>query len=40
MGVSEKLQNFHFGVEYPFKGIVNLIKIMSPFKHSHVDPNM
>ncbi len=23
MGVSEKRQNFHFGVEYPFKGVVD-----------------
>ncbi len=25
MGVSEKRQNFHFGVEYPFKCIVFII---------------
>ncbi len=29
MGVSEKLQNFHFGVEYPFKSETKCLQCFS-----------
>lgn len=31
---------FHFTLYILLKGIVNLIKILSPFKHPHVGPNV
>ncbi len=35
MGVSEKRQNFHFGVEYPFKCLPFLIyKVVSSGSHN------
>ncbi len=33
MGVSEKQQNFHFGVEYPFKGLNHFSHYNEKCKH-------